>query len=49
MPIYQDQVVFNNSKESNKKKQVKFAILVDRLFICLFQFSYQSFSGYLRL
>ena len=30
----------NDSKKSNKRKKVKFAILLDGLFICLFQFSY---------
>ena len=38
--IYQDQAGFNNSKKSHKKKEVKFAILFNGLFICLFQFSY---------
>ena len=31
--IYQDQTGFNDSKKSNKKKKVKFAILRDGLFI----------------
>ena len=37
--IYQDQTGLNDSKKSNKKKKVKFAILLD-WFIHLFQFSY---------
>ena len=31
--IYQDQAGLNDSKKSNKKKTVKFAILLDGLFI----------------
>ena len=31
--IYQDQTGLNDSKKSNKKKKVKFAILLDGLFI----------------
>ena len=38
--VYQDEAGLNISKKSNKKKKVKFAILLDGLFICLFQYSY---------
>ena len=31
--IYQDQTGLNDSKKSNKKKKVKFAILLEGLFI----------------
>ena len=31
--MYQDQTGLNDSKKSNKKKKVKFAILLDGLFI----------------
>ena len=33
--IYQDQAGLNSSMKNNKKKKVKFAILLDGLFICL--------------
>ena len=37
---YQDQAELINSKKVTIKKKVKFAILLDGLLICLFQFSY---------
>ena len=40
--IYQNQAGLNDSKKVTREKKVKFAILLDDLFICLFQFSYLS-------
>ena len=35
-----DQAGLNNTTKVTRKKKVKFAILLNGLFICLFQFSY---------